>query len=103
MSDERPGPSTAGSDAPAAEWDVVVLVDADGTPIGTAPRDTVHTRDTPLHLAFSSYLFDADGRMLLTRRALTKRTWPGAAPLICASTAACIATAAGAGCATPAA
>lgn len=57
--------------------DLVVLVDQKGQPIGTAPRLEVHTADTPLHLAFSCYLFDADGRLLLTRRALGKRTWPG--------------------------
>ncbi|RRJ86247.1 isopentenyl-diphosphate Delta-isomerase [Gulosibacter macacae] len=57
--------------------DLVVLVDTDGTPIGSAPRDSVHTTDTPLHLAFSCHLVDNRGRMLLTRRALTKVTWPG--------------------------
>jgi isopentenyl-diphosphate Delta-isomerase len=57
--------------------DEVVLLDDAGRPVGTAPRATVHTADTPLHLAFSCHLHDAQGRVLLTRRALVKRTWPG--------------------------
>jgi isopentenyl-diphosphate Delta-isomerase len=57
--------------------DHVVLVDDDARPVGVAPRATVHSRTTPLHLAFSCYLFRDDGRVLLTRRALAKRTWPG--------------------------
>lgn len=61
-------------DAPA---DLVVLVDDEGTPVGTAPRATVHGADTPLHLAFSCYLYGPDGAILLTRRAATKRSWPG--------------------------
>ncbi|CAO5191281.1 Isopentenyl-diphosphate Delta-isomerase [Frankia sp. AiPs1] len=57
--------------------DQVVLLDADRQPCGTAPRLAVHGHDTPLHLAFSSYIFDGDDRLLVTRRALEKRTWPG--------------------------
>ncbi|MGC4175237.1 isopentenyl-diphosphate Delta-isomerase [Demequina sp.] len=56
---------------------LVVLLDDAGRPMGTMPRDAVHGTDTPLHLAFSCYLLGPDGRVLITRRALTKLTWPG--------------------------
>ncbi|WP_414172876.1 isopentenyl-diphosphate Delta-isomerase [Clavibacter tessellarius] len=52
-------------------------MDDDGETIGTAPKATVHTRDTALHLAFSCHVFDAEGRILVTRRAIGKLTWPG--------------------------
>lgn len=73
-------PTSDGSqpvDAATATDDVVVLLDEDARPIGTAPRATVHDTDTPLHLAFSCHLLDDDGRLLVTRRALGKKTWPG--------------------------
>ncbi len=55
----------------------MVLVDEEGHAIGTARKSSVHGQETPLHLAFSSYVFDHDGRVLLTRRAAHKVTWPG--------------------------
>lgn len=60
---------------PAPE--LVVLLSDDGLRIGTAPKSEVHTTDTPLHLAFSCHVFREDGHVLVTRRALSKATWPG--------------------------
>ncbi|MDP9240230.1 MAG: isopentenyl-diphosphate Delta-isomerase [Actinomycetota bacterium] len=57
--------------------ELVVLLDQARRPIGTMPKSQVHSADTPLHLAFSVYVFDDRGRFLATRRALTKRTWAG--------------------------
>jgi isopentenyl-diphosphate delta-isomerase len=57
--------------------ELVVLVDDDGRELGTAAKASVHHEKTPLHLGFSCYVFDAEGRVLMTRRALGKRTWPG--------------------------
>ncbi|MGY4652257.1 isopentenyl-diphosphate Delta-isomerase [Mycobacterium sp. URHB0021] len=55
----------------------VVLLDEDGRAAGTAAKAAVHHDETPLHLGFSCYLFDADDLVLVTRRALGKQTWPG--------------------------
>lgn len=64
--------------APArADVELVQLLDDQGRPCGTAPKAEVHHADTPLHLAFSCWLFDDEGRTLVSRRAWSKRTWPG--------------------------
>lgn len=56
--------------------ELVVLADTSGNPSGTADKAEVHTADTPLHFAFSCWAFRGDD-VLISRRALTKKTWPG--------------------------
>lgn len=55
----------------------VVLLDGEGRAVGTQDKATVHHAATPLHLAFSAYLFDPDGALLVTQRAPSKATFPG--------------------------
>jgi len=73
MSVERALP--AAEDGPLEE--LIVLCDEQGNPSATAEKWSSHHAHTPLHLAFSCYVFDAQGAFLTTRRALTKKVWPG--------------------------
>lgn len=56
--------------------ELVVLVDNGNKPIGTAPKAEIHNDHTPLHRAFSVFLFDQDRRLLLQQRSKKKKTWP---------------------------
>jgi isopentenyl-diphosphate delta-isomerase len=55
----------------------VVLLDDAGDRVGRERKEAVHHSETPLHLGFSCYVLDADDRLLVTRRALAKKTFPG--------------------------
>ena len=55
----------------------VVLLDSSGVAIGVADKYLVHDDSTPLHLAFSCYIFTADRQVLVTQRSLSKGTFPG--------------------------
>ncbi len=58
----------------------VILVNDQGMVIGTQEKYAAHTAHTPLHLAFSSWLFNARGECLVTRRALSKKPGQGSGP-----------------------
>ncbi|MFI0741127.1 isopentenyl-diphosphate Delta-isomerase [Streptomyces sp. NPDC021100] len=61
----------------AAEPIMLELVDEDGRTIGTAEKVSAHLAPGRLHRAFSVFLFDEQGRLLLQRRALGKYHSPG--------------------------
>jgi len=60
-----------------ADTELVVLLYPDGTVAGSLDKSLVHHSETPLHLAFSCYVFDTDNRLLVSQRALSKLTFPG--------------------------
>ncbi|MFT5826644.1 MAG: isopentenyl-diphosphate delta-isomerase type 1 [Yoonia sp.] len=59
------------------EIEEVVLLCEQGQVIGTADKRVIHTDSTPLHSAFSIFLFNENGEMLTQQRAWSKKTWPG--------------------------
>lgn len=59
------------------ESEQIVLLNDDWEPIGVAPKLASHNANTPLHLAFSCYVFNEAGEILVTQRALSKKVWPG--------------------------
>jgi isopentenyl-diphosphate delta-isomerase len=55
----------------------IVLVDDENRQIGVAPKLASHHAATPLHRAFSCFVFNARGEFLITQRALSKKVFPG--------------------------
>lgn len=56
--------------------ELVVLVDEHNTVLGTMPKSEVHSANTPLHRAFSLFLFNKEKKLLLQQRSHVKKTWP---------------------------
>ncbi|MFM2478920.1 isopentenyl-diphosphate Delta-isomerase [Celerinatantimonas sp. MCCC 1A17872] len=55
----------------------VVLLNEQHQSIGQMAKIDVHHQQTPLHLGFSCYILNSSGQLLITRRALNKKTWAG--------------------------
>ncbi|MDT3400119.1 isopentenyl-diphosphate Delta-isomerase [Streptomyces sp. B1866] len=70
-------PAPSAPDGSAAGPILLELVDEDGTTTGTAEKLSAHLAPGLLHRAFSVFLFDDRGRLLLQRRALGKYHSPG--------------------------
>lgn len=57
--------------------EMAVLVDENDQEVGVAPKATLHNGSTPLHRAFSLYIFDHAGNVLVQQRKKEKKTWGG--------------------------
>ncbi|MHB9757526.1 isopentenyl-diphosphate Delta-isomerase [Streptomyces sp. BYX5S] len=72
-----PAPTASTSSNGTGEAILLELVDEDGRTIGTAEKLAAHQPPGQLHRAFSVFLFDEQGRLLLQQRALGKYHSPG--------------------------
>ncbi|MEV1019628.1 isopentenyl-diphosphate Delta-isomerase [Streptomyces sp. NPDC050264] len=72
-------PATAANNSSNGTGEAILLelVDEDGRTIGTAEKLAAHQPPGQLHRAFSVFLFDEQGRLLLQQRALGKYHSPG--------------------------
>lgn len=61
----------------SSEGEELILVDREDREVGYASKADAHDGGGVLHRAFSLFLFDADGRLLLQQRAPEKRLWGG--------------------------
>ena len=72
MDELRNHGATVSSDA-----EELILVDATDRVCGHASKAECHDGDGILHRAFSLFVFNADGALLLQQRSAGKRLWPG--------------------------
>ena len=57
--------------------DTLICVDEDDGVVGFEEKDLCHLLPAKLHRAFSIFIFNSRGEMLIHRRSLAKKTWPG--------------------------
>ncbi len=61
----------------SSEAEQLILVDRDDNEAGFLSKAACHDGDGQLHRAFSIFLFNENGELLLQQRAAGKRLWPG--------------------------
>ena len=61
----------------SSEAEELILVDTNDDEQGFLSKAECHDGSGRLHRAFSLFLFDEEGRLLLQQRAVSKRLWPG--------------------------
>jgi len=60
----------------SSEDESLILVDASDNEVGLMSKSDCHDGDGVLHRAFSIFLFNENGELLLQQRASGKRLWP---------------------------
>ncbi len=55
----------------------LILIDDNDYPIGSEEKVKCHLPNGKLHRAFTILLFNKDGKLLLTKRSMSKMLWPG--------------------------
>ncbi|MDA3922703.1 MAG: isopentenyl-diphosphate Delta-isomerase [Salinisphaera sp.] len=65
--------------APVVSFDdePLILVDSDDNPLGYMPKAEAHVGEGVLHRAFSIFLFNSAGQVMMQRRAAGKQLWGG--------------------------
>ncbi len=61
----------------SSDAEELILVDENDTEIGFLSKTECHDGTGMLHRAFSLFLFDESGKLLLQQRSESKRLWPG--------------------------
>ncbi|MDH3338715.1 MAG: isopentenyl-diphosphate Delta-isomerase [Gammaproteobacteria bacterium] len=61
----------------SSEAEELILVDADDNETGYLSKAECHNNGGVLHRAFSLFLFNTQGELLLQKRSASKRLWPG--------------------------
>lgn len=57
--------------------DELIIVDENDIEIGYGEKDECHLIPAKLHRAFSIFIFNSKGEMLIHKRSGSKKTWPG--------------------------
>ena len=74
MDENRDGPSR--STSPPDDSEALILVDADDHRLGALSKARCHEGRGVLHRAFSLFLFNGRGELLIQQRSPKKRLWP---------------------------
>jgi isopentenyl-diphosphate Delta-isomerase len=61
----------------SSDSEQLILVDEHDRELGFLSKGECHDGEGILHRAFSVFLFDSEGRLLIQQRAADKRLWPG--------------------------